>query len=196
MLRELIPAYRAVISFGMAGGLDPALAPGDVVLATGVLTPDTRWSADPDILHSWVRYRPGGIRRVIQAEIAGVEAPLLTPAEKALLHAATGAVIADMESHVAAVFAAAHGIPFAALRAVCDPADRALPSFVTKALRPSGGVDLLGILRVLLRRPADIAALPRLAGDASAALASLRRSRVLLGVTPGIAHSRPFGDVP
>ena len=37
--------FRGVISFGVAGGLDPALKSGDVVVATEVTAGDTRWLA-------------------------------------------------------------------------------------------------------------------------------------------------------
>ena len=37
-----------------------------------------------------------------------------------------------MESHVAAAFAAEHGLPFAALRVISDAADRALPRAVPR----------------------------------------------------------------
>src|SRR6202022_1303378 len=37
--------FRGVISFGVAGGLDPALKSGDVVVATEVMAGDTRWLA-------------------------------------------------------------------------------------------------------------------------------------------------------
>ena len=38
-------SFRGVISFGVAGGLDPALKSGDVVVATEVLAGDARWLA-------------------------------------------------------------------------------------------------------------------------------------------------------
>ena len=39
------PNCRAVISIGIAGGLDPSLVPGDVIVATGVAAPDRRHAA-------------------------------------------------------------------------------------------------------------------------------------------------------
>ena len=122
---------------------------------------------------------------MIVADLAGVDAAVLTVDGKAALHARTGAVAVDMESHVAAAYAAEHGIPFAAIRAVCDPAERSLPPWIGAALRPDGGTDIPAILRHLLAQPADIAQLIRLARDANAAFGSLRRCRDLLGIGRG-----------
>src|ERR1700716_3843723 len=49
-LRSLLAGFdplsvRGVISFGVAGGLDPALKSGDVVVATEVMAGDRRWMA-------------------------------------------------------------------------------------------------------------------------------------------------------
>src|SRR6195952_3212363 len=46
LLATLDPStIRGVISFGVAGGLDPSLKSGDVVVATEVMAGDTRWLA-------------------------------------------------------------------------------------------------------------------------------------------------------
>jgi adenosylhomocysteine nucleosidase len=192
------PDYRAVISFGIAGGLDVALLPGAVILGSGVVSGDTRWPGDPAIMRRWARlFEHGGVP-VVMAEVAGAESPLLNPMDKSALRAATGAAAVDMESHVAAAFAAARGLPFAALRVVCDPAGRALPSLAAKALRPDGGLDLPAILGSLARQPAQLAALPRLARDASAAFAALGRVRAALGPgfgLGGLSLGETLGDV-
>ncbi len=44
------------------------------------------------------------------------------PSCKAALHSETGAAAVDMESHIAAAYAAEAGLPFAALRVISDPA--------------------------------------------------------------------------
>jgi adenosylhomocysteine nucleosidase len=197
-LGKLVPAYRAVISFGIAGGLDPALAPGDTVLATGVIAANERWAAHLGMVRNWAQCLSANGQRIILAEIAGVEAPVHTSAAKAALRSATAAAAVDMESHIAAAFAAMHGIPFAALRVICDPADRSLPSLVEVALGPDGSMTLPALLRHILRRPMQLAALPRLAWDASAAFSSLGRCRTVLGTDLGLdgPASKPFGDVP
>ncbi|WP_074078417.1 phosphorylase [Microvirga massiliensis] len=195
-LGDHAPSCRAVVSFGIAGGLDPALAPGDVVVATGIAAADGHWPAHPAFIRAWVRCLSKGRHRMILAGIAAGEALLMSPAEKAALHSATGAAVVDLESHVAAAFAAAHGLPFAAIRAVCDPAHRVLPPLAREALRPDGRVDFASLLRQVVRQPTQLTALPCLASDASAAFASLRHCRSLLGPGLGLTGlGEPFSDV-
>jgi adenosylhomocysteine nucleosidase len=70
---------------------------------------------------------------VVLADLAGVDAMVVSSHVKAGLRKATGALAVDMESHVAASFAAAHHLPFAAVRAVCDPVNRTLAHLVADA---------------------------------------------------------------
>lgn len=181
----------AVISIGIAGGLDPLLAPGDVIVATGVVAASiatndvaTRYGRhviSPEIARGLATRLYGHPRRVIMADLAGVDRPVLSPRKKHTLRAATGALAVDMESHVAAAFAARHGLPFAAVRVVCDPAQRTLPDLTATALRPDGTMNLGGLVGSLLRRPMELFALPRLARDAAEGFRALRRCRELLG---------------
>jgi hopanoid-associated phosphorylase len=178
------PRCRAVVSFGIAGGLDPTLRPGDVVVGTGVVGPDGRRPADLDAAAAMVSLLAGLPNRVISADLAGVDAAILAVADKSSLREATGAAAVDMESHVAASFAGRHGLPFAALRVICDPADRALPAFAANALTPDGEPDIRGVLSALVMGRARIGDLVRLGRDSNAAFAVLNRCRQRLG--PGL----------
>ncbi|RVU21496.1 phosphorylase [Methylobacterium oryzihabitans] len=190
------PGCRAVVSFGIAGGLDPALKPGDVVVASGVVTAQGRVPAHAASAAALIGRLSGAPMRVVAADLAGVDAAVLSPAAKAELHAATGAAAVDMESHVAAAFAQAHGVPFCAVRVVCDPAGRALPAAIAKALKPNGEPDLLAVLSAVARRDAKVGGLVRLARDSSAAFAALGRCRALLGVGLGVPDlGELLGDV-
>lgn len=190
------PGCRAVISIGIAGGLDPALVPGDVVVATGIAGDDEIRPAHPELARLLARRLSGHSKRVVLANLAGVDAPALTPLAKRALRRLTGAAAVDMESHVAAAFASEHGLPFAAVRVVCDPADRALPAFVARALRPDGEVDTIAVIAALASRSAKFGGLVRLARDSAAAFEALRRCRGVLGLGLGIPYLGEFmGDV-
>lgn len=182
---------RAVISFGIAGGLEPGLAPGSVVVARGVHHGAARSEADP----AWVARLAAALPRARIADIAGTDAAVAGAAEKAALHRATGAAAVDMESHVAARLAALHGLPFAALRIVADPASRGLPPAALVGLKPDGTADIAAVLRSLVRAPGQVRALVRTALDARAAFAALAASRAelcsLFGLPLGVGAAHP-----
>ena len=110
--------FRGVISFGVAGGLDPSLKSGDVVVATEVLAGDTRFLAGLALNEEMIASAALRRRRVVRGGLAGVEQVIAATACKAALHSETGAAAVDMESHIAAAYAAEAGIPFAALRVI------------------------------------------------------------------------------
>lgn len=179
------PGCSAVISFGIAGGLDPSLSAGDVIVATGVMAGGARRPTHGALAAALAaRLAAGGVSATL-ADVAGVNEPLLSPKTKATVHRETGAAAADMESHVACEFAAQHGLMFAALRIVCDPAASSMPAMVAKALRPDGAVNHYAVLTDLLRSPRQLAGLTRLAGEARASFVALGRCRDLLGIGRG-----------
>lgn len=189
LLRQRLAAIgerpRAVVSFGLAGGLDPALPPGTIVVGEAVVAPDgRRWPCDAAALAA-IRARLRPLQPAVGL-VAGVDAPLLSVANKAALRMAWSTAAVDMESHLAAAHAAAAGIPFAIVRAVCDPAGRALPALTAAALTADGTTDIAALLRGLAREPAALPALLRLAGDARRAFAALRRVALLLGPSLGL----------
>jgi nucleoside phosphorylase len=181
--------YRAVISLGIAGGLDPSLVPGDVIVATGIAAPDGRHATCLPTARQFVARLSEHPKRVIMADLAGVDRAVVSPLEKQTLRNATGAIAVDMESHVAAAFAFRHRLPFAAVRVICDPAHRALPTLIATALRPDGKVSLSSVLASLCCQPMQLLAVPRLAGDAAQGFRALRRCRELLG------HGFGFSEV-
>lgn len=155
-----------LISFGLAGGLDPTLRAGALVVPAEIVDEGRCHAADPDLLR-WL----GG---VTAARLAAGRAVVADVAAKAALFRATGAAAVDLESGAVARVARAHGLPFAALRVICDPAARALPPAALAALDSQGAIAILRVLAAVLGSPAQIPALIRLAGDARAARAALR----------------------
>jgi nucleoside phosphorylase len=111
----------------------------------------------------------------------GVNSVVSDPADKRKLHAFTRAVAVDMESHLVARLADAHGLAFAAVRVIIDPAHRAVPPAALLAMAPGGSTDVSAMLREILTRPSQVSPLMRLAADAIAARAALVRLRRVLG---------------
>src|SRR6266850_62723 len=172
--------FRGVISFGVAGGLDPSLKSGDVVVATEVLAGDARWLAGLALNEELIASVALGSRRVVRGGLAGVEKVVAARAVKAALRSETGAAAVDMESHIAAAYAAQAGLPFAALRVISDPASRALPALAMSAIKPNGNIDLRKVLRGIARNPTTLRALVSTGIDFNRALRSLRGCRGFL----------------
>jgi adenosylhomocysteine nucleosidase len=184
-LRALLTVFdpstiRGVISFGIAGGLDPSLKSGDVVVATEVLSGDTRWLAGLALNEELIASVALGRRRVVRCGLAGVERVIGASAGKAALRSETGAAAVDMESHIAAAYEAEAGLPFAALRVISDPATRALPALAMTAIKPNGDIDLRKLLRGVARHPTSLRALVSTGIDFNRALRSLRGCREFL----------------
>ena len=177
---------RGVISFGVAGGLDPTLKSGDVVVATEVMAGDARWLAGLTLNEDLVASVALGGRRIVRGRLAGAEEVVVARHVKAALHSETGAAAVDMESHIAADYAAKAGLPFAALRVVSDPAHRALPSSAMAAIKPNGDIDLRKIMRSVVRNPMTLRDLVSTGIDFSRALRSLRGCRGFLLGSEGL----------
>jgi hopanoid-associated phosphorylase len=194
--RAIRPGCLGLVSFGVAGGLDPVLKPGDCVVATGITGEGGLWPTDPHWSHRVTQMLPGSAAGVI----LGVTDPLLDPAVKQLVHRRTGAVAVDMESHIVARVAAAHRIPLLAIRVVTDPAQRIVPRSAVAALRADGSISILRMLRSLIAMPGDLRDLWQAMIDLRAARATLRDGRARLGHVfahpHSDAHARPLEIAP
>ncbi len=169
--------YRAMISFGVAGGLASHLRAGDWVVASSIQESENVSATDA----VWSRKLLGMIPGSIHAPIVGVDEPVAEPAKKRELHRTTGAAAVDMESHLAARVAAEHNLSFAAVRVVVDPAHRRVPPAALIGMRPDGRANVSAVLRDLVARPSQISPLARVAVDAFAARAAMARVRRVLG---------------
>jgi adenosylhomocysteine nucleosidase len=166
-----------VVSFGIAGGLAPGVAPGTPLVARGII------AEGPEYLEchrGWSQRLAKALGDVPIVDMAGVDLPVVNPASKRALHVSTRAVAADMESHIAARFAAAHNLPFTAFRVVADPAERHLPPAALVGIRQNGELAMGRVLRSLLSEPSQIPHLFRTALDTRAAFDALFRGREMV----------------
>jgi adenosylhomocysteine nucleosidase len=157
----------ALVSFGLAGGLNPALSPGAVLVPKSVIDNGEIFPCDPSLIE-WL----GGANAkfVMSAKLVAE-----TEAEKTALFKATKADAIDLESGAVARVAAAGKLPFAVLRAVADPAQRNLPPAALIALNGAGEIGFLSVLASVFKKPVQIPALITLGQDAAKARGALIR---------------------
>jgi adenosylhomocysteine nucleosidase len=172
--RALLEAgASALASWGMAGGLDPALAAGAIFLPSQIV--GVEGGAIMTTAH-W-RERLGA---ALSAHHPLAHGTLLTSAraiasvaDKAALFRQTGAAAVDMESLAIAQAASARGLPFIAVRVIVDGAADVLPASVTAAADQAGHLRLWHLIGALSRSPAELVPLIRLARRYRAANRSL-----------------------
>ncbi len=180
-LNALHGDIRGVISIGLGGGLSPHLKVGDVVIADRIITGAESW----DCHEGWRVRLMSRLPLAHQGQIFGSDIIIHEAVTKTGLHDTTGALAVDMESQVAARFAAKRNLPLAALRVISDDAAHVLPPAALVAMKPDGGIAIGRVLGSLLRRPTQIPSLIRTARGSNKAFAELLRCRDLCGV--GIA---------
>jgi adenosylhomocysteine nucleosidase len=180
---------RALVSWGVAGGLDPRLTPGALVLAEAVLTHDGRrlpmdasWRRrTAELLASELTVHGGTLvegQRVVA-----------DPGDKQRLRERTDAVAVDLESAAVARAAAQAGVPCLVIRAICDAAGMGIPRAALAAVDDAGHVHPLAFLRALAVRPASLGDVLRLRRGMNLACASLQRTALLTG--PGLGAPWP-----
>lgn len=164
--RLVLAGASALASFGMAGGLDPALICGTLLLPEQVAVYGRGGSESTGCATSreW-RQR---LRAALPAACIVCEGNLLTSARpigradaKAAAWRDTRAAAIDMESAAIAQVAGQARLPFIALRVIVDTASDELPEAVVAA--SAGGELQIGVLLGgLLRAPGDVRSLIRL----------------------------------
>jgi adenosylhomocysteine nucleosidase len=189
--RALIGAgATALASWGMAGGLDPALTPGAILLPDEVIATDGRsvstaleWRTR--LSRAIVEHAPVRAGRLLTSTRA-----IGSVADKAELFRATGAVAVDMESLAVAEIARDAQVPFMAVRVIVDGAQDTLPRIVTAAADRQGQLQIWRLIRALTLAPAELAPLIRLARRYRAANRSLATVADMGSLAP-FAFSRP-----
>lgn len=167
---------RAVVSFGIAGGLHPDLKPGNLVVATHVLADNVRRATSPEItaaIQTRLNYEGLTVRPMV---FYGKDK--VTTETNAEIRDRTKADVVDTESHIAAEFAEANNLPFGAVRAISDSVDFVLPPAALIPLLPNGEPDIGAVWESLFSQPWQFPLLIEVAFNTEKAYASLRKARI------------------
>jgi len=189
--RQLVArGVDGLVSWGVAGGLDPALEAGNVVLADSVL------QTDGDVIASDVEWRRR-LETKLDGRVQVATGPLFhsdevvsSVVEKREIWDQWGAGVVDMETAAIATVAKESGLPWLAVRVVTDTASMSLPPTVTASSGEDGRLRPSAIARLALS-PWIWPDLVRLAGSTRAAARSMRRLWSLAG--PDLARAPAAG---
>lgn len=176
----------ALLSWGTAGALDPALGAGTLVLPQQVIGADH--SVFP-VNSAW--------RNRLQGRVAGHVATssgflleslsvITHLSQKQALAKRAGAAAVDMESAAVAQVAQQAGVPFVAIRVIADQAITAVPSSALSAVDAYGRLQVLRLVISLLAHPAELPALITLGRGFRAAQKTLSTVAKLAGPGLGI----------
>jgi adenosylhomocysteine nucleosidase len=166
-----------LVSFGIAGALDPSLKPGDLIIGSAVRTSDgMRVPVD----QKWLAHLTTHLAHARIADVVGSTEIAATAAQKAMLYRDSGAACVDQESHWVADAAHAKRLPFIVLRAIADRAGDTLPPAVLVGLDAQGNPRTGAVIGALLRNPVQLPGLIRVALQTNRALRSLLRGRAAL----------------
>lgn len=175
---------QALIFLGFAGGLQPELTGGELVLCdtfvrpageegqSGPVSPPSTATADPTLHRlacGWLQ--EAGLSCRVGRSVTLIR-PVITAEQRLALAAACDALTAEMEDYWLATLAAAAGVPFLSVRAISDAVDDRLPDF-DRFTGERGNLRWGRLLGHLLLHPAELLALAPLANKMRLAQASL-----------------------
>jgi adenosylhomocysteine nucleosidase len=171
----------ALVTWGSAGGLHPALLPGSLVLPEKILLPDkTGFTVDA----AWLRRLFDCLRNHLKFHTGTLfQSPniLTSPLEKEALFRQHHAIIVDMESAAVANVAQKEKLPFLSMRAVADTAGMIIPASALRATDEHGRLRLLRLFKGLVRNPGEFPHIFRLGRNFCAAMNTLASVRRIAG---------------
>ncbi len=186
-------APTVVLSVGLAGGLEPGVTVGDVVICTHVDHESHRHSdsaqsiyANQSLLDAALQTAAASGLSVRTGTSLTVDEAAWGPAEKAAHHAWKSHDIVEMESFWIAAAASKRGLPFAAVRSISDASVDTLPNI--GAMRPDGTLDQQKFLAYLQEHPETGPQLSAIAQNSRLALTNL--AAFLEAFLPSVAATR------
>lgn len=144
-----------LMSFGIAGALEPGLPIGSMIIGTYVQSVAGKWMCDSNWINDLIRKLP----RAHSGGVWGSEFLVPTAKDKRALYEKSRCLIVDMESQCMAEIAATFKLPIAVIRTVCDSSSMDVPPLVMDAIADDGSINIAKALGSIIRNPTQIPAL-------------------------------------
>jgi adenosylhomocysteine nucleosidase len=168
-VREFLATHspELVLTCGFAGGLNPALKPGEVVFETSFRGSSRRESAQTGIGNQLEPTHVGCYEKLLAAgakpaKFFCTDRIATTVAEKKKLRAETGADAVEMESGAIQAVCRERGIPCATVRVISDTAGEDLPLDFNALAKPDLSLDYGKLVWAIAKSPGKIGALLKL----------------------------------
>ncbi len=176
----------ALLSWGIAGGLDPMLSAGTLVLPQQVIGADQSVFPVNSEWRNRLQGRVAGHVAISNGTLQESLSVFTHPSQKQVLAKRVGAAAVDMESAAVAQVAHQAGVPFMAIRVIADHAAAEVPSSALSAVDAYGRLQVLPLVASLLAHPAELPALITLGRGFRAAQKTLSIVATLAGPSLGI----------
>ncbi len=171
----------ALVSWGFAGALSTALAPGVLVLAERVYDIAGCWYAADAAWLERLHEVAAPALTVTTGALLTTTAIIRDSREKERLQRTFGAVAVDMESAAICAVARERHVPFIAVRSISDRADQNLPAAALNAVDETGRIRLAQALAGALGHPREFPMLLQLAATTGRARRTLRSLAQIAG---------------
>lgn len=169
----------SLISVGVSGGLNPCVEPGSLLVGSFVYDADNGdmvWSSTDQVADEAGAVLQKIGLHALAGGLATVRRAVTTAKGKRDIHARSNALAVDMESGAVARVAVENGLPFFALRVICDHVETEIPQELLSGLGVDGKAKPLSILGQLLRRPGLLRVLLGMNRDFRSALSGLSKA--------------------
>jgi adenosylhomocysteine nucleosidase len=162
-----------LISWGVAGALEPSLNSGDIVFAETIINQDKTYPTSDDWKNKLLDHFSKTDFKILNANIASSLEICATATDKNRLLNKTGAIAVDMESAAIADIAIKHELDFLVIRAIADEANTSIPEAVLKFTDNLGKPEIFNFVSSCISKPTQIREITKLAKSYKIALNTL-----------------------
>lgn len=169
---------KAIISFGLCGGIGPEAQVGECFISTVMVTPTGNYTSDPawmDRIFTKTHFPETHWWSSGEFNMAN------TTAQRWALYKKTGCQVIDDESAAVFEFAKKRGIAAMAMRAVSDALKDNLPQAVVNAINPDGTTNVWNVIKSVFFDPKQIGSLWNTYQEYQTSIKALEHAAVLVG---------------